>query len=120
MAFSTATKLQLLFDLNCFEFRTETGAWDSSNAAEVFRRITSKSQADAIYGFELGNEVWGVWIVGWGVFGWRCRLLDTTLMLIIPHADNTPAACPLCGSEPGRPYRGAAGSRLCSPQATAG
>eukprot|EP00045_Choanoeca_perplexa_P012712 m.140658 g.140658 ORF g.140658 m.140658 type:complete len:481 (+) comp16109_c0_seq2:142-1584(+) len=56
VAFSRATKLQLLFDLNCFQFRTETGAWDPSNAIMVLQRVQDQNQVDALYGFELGNE----------------------------------------------------------------
>ena len=35
VVFARATGLKLLFDFNCFQFRTETGAWDPSNAEQV-------------------------------------------------------------------------------------
>lgn len=57
VAFARQTGLQLLFDLNALGLRGANGAWDSTNAEQLLHYIKSHNQTDALYGFELGNEV---------------------------------------------------------------
>ncbi|EDQ92890.1 uncharacterized protein MONBRDRAFT_22110 [Monosiga brevicollis MX1] len=57
VAFARQTGLQLLFDLNALGLRGANGAWDSTNAEQLLHYIKSHNQTDALYGFELGNEI---------------------------------------------------------------
>jgi len=36
------------------------GDWDPSNAKELFNYIIQSGNEDLFFGFELGNEVWGL------------------------------------------------------------
>jgi hypothetical protein len=57
VAFGRATGLPIVFDLNCLHLRTPENTWNSSNAESLFRYLLANNQTDAIYAFELGNEV---------------------------------------------------------------
>lgn len=56
VSFASATGLELLFDLNAVDFRTQSGAWDPSLNASALLEYTAANGL-AVGGWELGNEV---------------------------------------------------------------
>jgi hypothetical protein len=66
MNFAERNRKKLVFDLSSEFGRTLVGPtlwegdWDSSNARALFEYIKEHGKEELFYGFELGNEVWGI------------------------------------------------------------